>query len=306
MGRLLKCAGPAIILAAVVLIPFFGKAFTIDDTLFLRQAQQITADPWHPTAFDIVWTEKPAPLRMSEIMVSGPTMAYLLVPTIWAHGAEWVAHATQLLLLIAAIVGTAALGLRLGLSDRDTTIATLILAATPASLAMASSAMPDVAAMAFGVVGLERLLAWRDTRRWPAGLAATLSLVCGALARSHVLLLLPIGALVMVWAPGAARQTRKSSWPAEGSMAPVKGGHWPLRIWMPLALVPWAVAAASLLLRDPDGAASVIGATVRYSGTGPWRPSPRCWWREPWDVAPRSWRGGPSGSRSPRVSRLAC
>jgi hypothetical protein len=181
-------------------------------------------------------------------------MAYLLVPTIWAHGAEWVAHATQLLLLIAAILGTAALGLRMGASDRDVTIATLILVATPAALAMASSAMPDIAAMAFGVIGLERLVAWRDTHRWPAGLAATLSLTIGTLARSHVLLLLPIGALLMLWAPSAIGRTRKND-------------RWTGRVWIPLGLVPLGVAAVSFLLRDPDGEASVLGATLRYSGT---------------------------------------
>jgi len=254
MARLLKCAGPAIVLAALVLVPFFGKAFTIDDTLFLRQAQQITIDPSHPTAFDIVWTEKPAPLRMSEIMVSGPAMAYLLVPTIWAHGAEWVAHATQLLLLIAAILGTVTLGFRLGASDRDATIAALLLAATPASLAMASSAMPDIAAMAFGVIGLERLLAWRETRRWSAGLGATAALAAGALARSHVLLLLPVGVVLLLWTPATAGRTKTAARPTG-------------RLWIPVALVPIVVAAVSFLLQDPDGAASVIGATMRYSGT---------------------------------------
>lgn len=253
MVRLLKSAGPAIILVSLVLMPFFGKAFTIDDTLFLRQAQQVSVDPGHPTAFDIVWTEKPAPLRMSEIMVSGPTMAYLLVPTIWAHGAEWVAHATQLLLLITAILGTVALGFRLGTTDREAAIAALVLAATPASLAMASSAMPDIAAMAFGVIGLERLVAWRETRHWAGGLAATLALALGALARSHVLLLLPIGALLLLWTPAAADRAKRIR-PA-----------W--RLWIPLAMVPLVVAAASYLLRDPEGANSVLDATLRYSGT---------------------------------------
>jgi hypothetical protein len=221
---------------------------------FCGQAQQITIDPGHPTAFDIRLDGKPAPLRMSEIMVSGPTMAYLLVPTIWAHGAEWVAHATQLLLLIAAILGTVTLGFRLGATDRDATIAALLLAATPASLAMASSAMPDIAAMAFGVIGLERLLAWRETRRWPAGLAATGALAAGALARSHVLLLLPVGVALLLWTPATAGRTKAAARPTG-------------RLWIPVALVPIVVAAVSFLLQDPDGAASVIGATMRYSGT---------------------------------------
>jgi hypothetical protein len=176
MGASLKAAWPALLLAALVLSPFFGKAFTIDDSLFLRQAEQAIADPWHPTAFDIVWTEKPVPLRMSAIMASGPTMAYVLVPTVLAGGAEWVAHVTQLLLLAAGLVATASLGRRLGLDMRAARSAALLLAAAPAVLAMASTAMPDIPAMSMAAVGLERLVAWRDSRRWIVGVTAVAAL----------------------------------------------------------------------------------------------------------------------------------
>src|SRR6476469_216808 len=118
MRASLRSALPAILLAVIALAPFCAKAFTIDDTLFLRQAEQAVIDPWHPTSFDVVWTEKPEPLRMSAIMASGPTMAYLLVPTLLTGGAEWVAHLTQLLLLAAGLIATASLGMRLGLDPR--------------------------------------------------------------------------------------------------------------------------------------------------------------------------------------------
>src|SRR5437868_15366279 len=64
MVRILRGAAPGALLAALLLLPFLWKAFTIDDTLFLKQAQHLLVDPWHPTAFDTVWTEKPSPLRM--------------------------------------------------------------------------------------------------------------------------------------------------------------------------------------------------------------------------------------------------
>jgi hypothetical protein len=129
----LRCAAPALVLAAAVLLPFLGKAFTIDDTMFLRQAEHLLSDPLHPTAFEMVWSSAAAPVRNSAIMPSGPAMAYLLVPCVRLGGTEWVAHLTQLLLFGLAILATAGLALRLGLDRAGARAASLLLAATPAA-----------------------------------------------------------------------------------------------------------------------------------------------------------------------------
>src|SRR5437899_11628328 len=100
------------------------------------------------TAYEMVWSESPAPMRMSAIMPSGPAMAYLLVPCVAAGGAEWIAHVVVILLFGLAIVATAALALRLGLDPAGARAASLLLAATPAAVGMAGTAMPDVPAMA--------------------------------------------------------------------------------------------------------------------------------------------------------------
>ena len=62
---------PAILIAVAALAPFHDKAFTIDDTLFLRQVEHVLSDPLHPTAFEMVWSEFPWPTRMSAIIPSG-------------------------------------------------------------------------------------------------------------------------------------------------------------------------------------------------------------------------------------------
>jgi hypothetical protein len=54
----LRCAAPAMIVAMLVLVPFLGKAFTIDDTLFLYLARHALTDPLHPAAFDMYWTSQ--------------------------------------------------------------------------------------------------------------------------------------------------------------------------------------------------------------------------------------------------------
>ncbi len=243
----LRCAAPALILAAIVLIPFLGKAFTIDDTLFLRQAGHLLSDPLHPTAFEMVWSEFAAPLRMSAIMPSGPVMAYLLVPCILLGGAEWIAHLEQLVFFALAILATASLSLRLGGSKDAARAAALLLAATPAAMAMAGTAMPDVPAMALGVLGVERCLAWRDERRLHQAVATAAWLALAALARSHLVLLLGAAALLV---PGDFLVWRRFK-------------ETPRAAWMPLVAVPVLVLGAALLTRDPAGASTALMGAAR-------------------------------------------
>ena len=66
----LRAALPALLLAAAVLLPFLNKAFTMDDTVFMREAMHALADPLHPTAFEMVWTYDSQ--RLSTIIPTGP------------------------------------------------------------------------------------------------------------------------------------------------------------------------------------------------------------------------------------------
>ena len=195
LSSVLRLSLPAWLLAAVVLVPFLQKAFTIDDTLFLLQAEQLLRDPWHPTAFSVVWRD--VPQRMSAIMPSGPVMAYALLPSVWLAGSEVAAHLVQLLALWLAVAATVSLGLTLGLSRREVRWAGVCLACTPAVLGMAATAMPDVAAMALGVLFVERYAAWRQQQRTVQLVGAAVCLALGFLARSHLVLL---GGVVVILA----------------------------------------------------------------------------------------------------------
>lgn len=244
----LRRAAPAILLAAVVLLPFHDKAFTIDDTVFLAEATHALSDPLHPTAFTMTWTD--VPQRLSDFVASGPVMAWLLVPSALAGGAEWLAHAVVFLAMAIAILATVALGLRLGLGTGAATVAGLVLASTPAALAMAATAMPDVPAMALGVSGLERLLAWKQERRVPQAILAAVLLGLAPLARSHLLLLVVIGALLV-----AGDFLHASSWRAV-----------PAAAWAPLAAAPLVTLGVLLLTRDPmAGAEGLLGAIADLS-----------------------------------------
>jgi 4-amino-4-deoxy-L-arabinose transferase-like glycosyltransferase len=232
------------LLAAVLLLPFAGKAFTIDDTVFMRQAEWVLTDPLHPSALTMVWSEVPRPMRLSQVMPTGPLMAWLLAPAAAAGGSEVVAHLVQILLLVVAVLEVAALALRLGFGDDVARLASLLLASTPAVLAMAGTVMPDVAAMSFALVGIERLLAWRDHGRPLDGTLAAAALGLAPLARSHVALLLGL-ALFFLGPPW-----RESAW----------------KRWWPVVAAPLVTALLIFVTRDPlGGSGDMVQAAGMFS-----------------------------------------
>jgi len=243
----LRAALPAIALALFALAPFLTKAFTIDDTLFLLQARHLLVDPLHPTAFDGVFSM--ASERMSNVTASGPAMPYLLVPCLALGGAEWAAHLVQIFLLALGLVATAALSLRFGLRFETSRAATLLVATCPAVLGMAGTAMPDVPAMAFGVLGVERAVAWARDKRAHQAVTASFALALAALCRSHLVLLLGVAALACV-----GEFLRPNAWARLRWMD-----------WFPLLACPVLIASALVLTSDPKSAATaIVGASHRF------------------------------------------
>jgi 4-amino-4-deoxy-L-arabinose transferase-like glycosyltransferase len=244
----LRCAAPSLLLATLVLVPFLGKAFTIDDTFYLAQARHALTDPLHPASFEFTWVD--APERMARIAPSGPLAAWLLMPSAAAGGAEWIAHLLEIVMLAAALLGTVALALRFGLEPNWATVAGLLVAVSPAALGMAGTAMPDVPAMAFGVLGLERLVAWRDQRRLLQGALAALLLGVAPLARSHLFPILLIGALFLAGDFLALRSWREIAWTR----------------WLPLAAAPLLTISVLLVTRDSaGGGGDVVAAALLLS-----------------------------------------
>ena len=67
-------------------------------------------------------------------------------------------------------------------------------------MAMAGTAMPDVPAMTLGLVGLERTLAFRASRRTSQGVSVAVAFAAAILIRSHTVMLLPVAATLLVGA----------------------------------------------------------------------------------------------------------
>ena len=242
------CAIPAILVALAALLPALDKAFTVDDLTFLLQARHLLADPVHPTAFEMVFHG--TRIRLSQELVTGPVMAYLLLPSMLIGAPEWAAHVIQIVCLLAAAVGSATLALRLGGDRRQARAAALLLVTSPAVLGMAATAMPDVPAMGFAVIGVERLLAWKQNRSLAAGLASAILLALAALSRPHALMVLAVGAIWLL----SERLTGSCPRPVARTLTS--------GLVTPLVLALLTIAGIVLLTRDPVSGRTIAGATT--------------------------------------------
>lgn len=194
----LVCAWPALLVATVCLLPFLSKAFLIDDPEFLAMAQQILRSPLHPMDFSMCWNTLPYCAKAYVFMPGNSLMGYALVPTILGGSREWMAHLTQLVFVWVAVVAMSSFVLRMGWSRGHAIIGALLLVAIPPLLPMASTAMPDVLALTVGLVGMERVAAWKQERKWHQGLVAAVALGLAGMARAHLVLLVPLGAFFLL------------------------------------------------------------------------------------------------------------
>ena len=246
----LVCAWPAMALAAILLAPFLNTPFTIDDPIYLREAQHVLEDPLHPQEFNLVWdleVSRPA----SQIVPGGIFVPYLLIPTALSGCKEWVAHLTEVVMLLLALWATALASLRLGLDQRQARLVAALTAACPAVLGMAGTVMPDIEALLLTILGIERLLCWREERKWQQALAATCWFTFAALTRTQTIVVLAPALVFLL--DGINKDQIRASFRV-----------FPLR-FLPILLTPLAVLAVSLLTANPDAAGDNILALVLRS-----------------------------------------
>jgi hypothetical protein len=226
--------------AAIVLMPFFGKAYTIDDPTFLHEARSVLTDPLHPSAFELVWSSERR-LRASAFLPGGPVAAYVLVPLALARWQEWAGHLLMFIYFAIAIVASVALARRLGLSPWAQQAAGLLTASAPAALGMAGTVMPDIPAMMFSALGVERFLEWTQHHRLRAGIWAAVFLALAVLTRINLLVLLAI----------VGYYGLRQSW----------------RTALPVVLAAGLVLVGFLVTRDPNPAGgTAVSAVGRQLG----------------------------------------
>ena len=212
----LRLASPAILIASLLLLPFLNKPFTIDDPIFLREARHALVDPLHPADFEQVWNAGDR-LKVSQYLLGGTLPAYVLAPVAALGGREWMAHLYQWLLLCGMLCFSVSVARRWGCDRRQAGTVGLLIASNPVTLAMAATCMPDVMALMFGMAGMDRVLLFRQERRWGAGVAAGLLLAAAVLCRASTAPMLLVAALLLM--PETWKRAARALWPVAVAVA---------------------------------------------------------------------------------------
>jgi hypothetical protein len=141
-----RLASYGLLSAAVLacLVPFSGKAFNVDDTLFIYVARQITQHPLDPFGFKVNWFAHAVPMAYE---TKNPPLAsyYLAAAASLVGWSERALHLAFLAPALAAVLGTYRLAQRFTNSPLLAAAATLL---TPAFLVSASSVMCDTMMLA--------------------------------------------------------------------------------------------------------------------------------------------------------------
>jgi len=126
------------------LVPFSGKAFNVDDTLFIYVARQIIQHPLDPFGFKVNWFLDAVPIAHE---TKNPPLAsyYIAAAAGFVGWSERALHFAFLLPALAVMLGTYRLAQRLTNSPLLAAAATLL---TPAFLVSANSVMCDTMMLA--------------------------------------------------------------------------------------------------------------------------------------------------------------
>src|SRR5438552_17518048 len=138
----MRPAGAYFLLAALTvlcLLPFSGRAFHTDDTLFVWAAQNIAKYPFNPYGFQLIWES--TRVRMSEVTQNPPLASYYMALAGSVAGwSERALHLAFLLPTLALVLGTYRLAQKFNRYPLFAAFATLL---TPGLLVSACSVMCD-------------------------------------------------------------------------------------------------------------------------------------------------------------------
>jgi 4-amino-4-deoxy-L-arabinose transferase-like glycosyltransferase len=189
----------------ILLLPFVGKAFHMDDPLFLEAARQIRSNPLDFYGFRVNWygTEQP----MWEVTKNPPLGSFFLALASSLGGwSEIVLHLAFLLPAAAAALGTLALARRF---SAQPVVAALAAVATPAFLVSSTNVMCDVLLVACWVWAVELWIRGIERRRFSLLLLSGVLIALAALTKYFGVALVP---LLLV--DGLARNRRLGWWSA--------------------------------------------------------------------------------------------
>lgn len=187
----------------VCLVPFSGKAFHIDDPVYVRAAQQILSHPADFYGFRMNWrgTEMP----VADFQQNPPGVSYLLAMAGLCFGwSERALHLALLLPAIAAVIGIYFLAQEYCSSPL---LAALLSLLTPSFWVSSTTVMSDVTMLAFWVWAMVLWVRGLDEdRRWMLLVSSILIGLC-ALTKYFGVCLIPL-----LFAGSLASRRRLGSW----------------------------------------------------------------------------------------------
>ena len=134
-------------LTLACLVPFSGRAFHVDDPLFVWAGRQIVKSPGNPYGFDLIWDF--TRVRMSDVTQNPPLASYYAAAVGSVAGwSERALHLGFLAITLALVLGTYRLAEKFTKYPLLAALATLL---TPGLLVSASSVMCDTMMLALWV-----------------------------------------------------------------------------------------------------------------------------------------------------------
>ena len=175
-------------LTLLCLVPFTGKAFHIDDPLFVWAARQIRTNPLDPYGFSVNWYLTPLP--MSEITKNPPLTSYYLAAVSSVTGmSERPIHFALLLPALGVILGTYWLARKL---CRSPALAALCALFTPVFVVSSTSVMSDTLMLALWMLSTVAWVIGVERRSWSLLAASALGIALSALSKYFAIALIPL------------------------------------------------------------------------------------------------------------------
>ena len=184
-----------LLVLAIVYFSFVGKAFTIDDTLFLKAAEQILITPLDFYGGEVNWYGIPDQHHV--INKNPPLVSYLIAAVASVFGFSEIAlHSFFFLPLALSAIGIYLLGREF---DTNPLLTTVLAIFTPVFLVHGTNVMTDSTMLMFWIWGL---VFWMIGTRTDAAkwfVLAGVSVALGALTKYTCILLLPLMVLSGTW-----------------------------------------------------------------------------------------------------------
>ena len=192
-----------LLLTGACLLPFLGKAFHIDDTLFIRVAQYIHKHPANFLGFEMNWFGLTMPMVQN---FENPPLAcyYLAVVASLVGWREWALHLAFLLPAFAAAWGIYSLA---SYHCKRPLLASVISVLTPAFIISATNLMCDVLLLAFWIWALVLFEQGLENRSLLKFVLSGLLVGLGFLTKYSALALIPL-----LLAYGFCKERRLGPW----------------------------------------------------------------------------------------------